>query len=133
MGAIAPLTSSATGFVFAAYLPPEVTAPMLALELEGRVQVHPHAPASPAIKSKAALETITRKVRSEGLAYAESLFAPGVNSYAAPVFDHGGKVMFAISVIGYAEHLGTGAETPVSRALVEAALGVSASLGYRRG
>jgi DNA-binding IclR family transcriptional regulator len=130
-GAIAPLTSSATGFVFAAYLHPAVADPVLKRELEGRAPMHPHSPSTPAVKSRRALETVVRRVREEGVAYATSAFAPGVNSYAAPVFDHLGRLAFAIAVIGYAEYLGTGPDTAVARALLAATRALSAHLGYR--
>lgn len=129
-GAIAPLTASATGFVFAAYLPASATEPMLARELDARQSRHPHSPRAPAVKSRAALATLCRRVRDEGIACAESAFAPGVNSYAAPVFDHMGRVVFAITVIGYAEHLGRSADTPVAAALRATARSVSSALGW---
>lgn len=129
-GAIAPLTASATGHVFAAFLPAAVTAPVLERELHGRGRLHPHAPAAPAVKSRRSLDAIVRKVKNEGIAYAVSAFAPGVNSYAAPVFDHMGRVAFAISVIGYPEYLGNGPDTDVARALLRASSEVSATLGY---
>jgi DNA-binding IclR family transcriptional regulator len=131
VGAIAPLTASASGFVFAAFLPAAMIEPVLARELEGRERLSPHSPASPRMKSRKALETIAAKVRSEGIAYAESAFAPGINSYAVPVVDHLGRVALAITVIGYAEHLGAGPGTKVALALQNAAQQVSLALGYR--
>jgi DNA-binding IclR family transcriptional regulator len=130
-GAIAPLTASATGFVFAAFLQPAAADPMLRRELEGRRPAHPHSPCTPAVKSRRALDAVVRQVREEGVAYATSAFAPGVNSYAAPVFDHLGRVAFAITVIGYAQYLGTGPDTAAARALLAATRALSASLGYR--
>lgn len=132
-GAIAPLTASATGFVFAALLPPAVIEPVLTRELEGRERLHPHTPTQAAVKSRKALEAVAARVRAEGIAYVEGAFAPGVNSYAAPVLDHMGRVVLAITVIGYAEHLGTGPDTPVARALKAAAAQVSAALGRHPG
>ena len=132
VGAVAPLTASATGFVFAAFLPPAVTASLLKRELLGHERSHLHASFTPALTSQRAMDAMTRKVRREGVAYTESAFAPGVNSYAAPVFDHMGRALFAITVIGYAEHLGSGADTSVARALIAAAHGVSAALGKRK-
>lgn len=133
VGAIAPLTASATGFVFAAYLPESAIEPMLAREIDAREPLHPHSPRSPALRSRQALAAITRRVREEGIAHAESAFAPGVNSYAAPVFDHMGRIAFAITVIGYAEHLGAAADTRVAQALLAHARTVSRSLGFRAG
>lgn len=129
-GAIAPLTASATGFVFAAYLPASVIEPMLARELDGRESRHPHSPRVPAAKSRRMLDEIVRQVRREGIAFAESAFAPGVNSCAAPIFDHAGRISFAITVIGYAERLGTAKDSPAARALARTAREVSRRLGH---
>ena len=60
-----------------------------------------------------------------------SAFAPGVNSYAAPVFDHTCRVPFAMTVIGHATHLGAGPDTAASVALLREARAVSGDLGYR--
>ena len=128
-GVVAPLTASAAGYVFFAWLPPAATAALMEKEIGG---APPHARAglrsSP--KSKKTMEAIARRVRAEGLAYAVSAFAPGINSYAAPVFDHMGRVPFAMTVIGHAGHLGAGPATAVAVALLREARAVSAELGY---
>lgn len=129
-GAVAPLTASAAGFVFAAHLPASVIEPMLARELDGREPRHSRSPRMAAATSRRMLDGIARQVRKDGLAFAESAFAPGVNSYAAPVFDHLGRIAFAISVIGYADRLGCGIETPVAAALKTVAADASRSLGW---
>lgn len=130
-GATAPLTASAAGFVFLAHLPESVTAPILKRETSGKAVAHAHSPLKQAVKSEAQLKTAVQRVRRDGVACALSAYAPGVNSYAAPVFDHMGRIVLAMTVIGYAEHLGSAPDTKVARALRDAARSVSDELGFR--
>lgn len=130
-GATAPLTASAAGFVFLAHLPETVTAPVLKRETSGKGISHAHTPLKQAIRSGKQLATVVQRVRKDGVACAISAYAPGVNSYAAPVFDHMGRLVFALTVIGYAAHLGSSPDTAVAKALRQAAQAVSAQLGFR--
>jgi len=128
-GAVAPLTVSAIGLVFSAFLPTSATAAQLRREIEAnRKAASPNAPTT-----RAALDALLDQVRRNGLASAENAFAPGVNSYAAPIFDHTGRIVFSMAVIGYAGQIGAGLSSPVARALLETARGVSAQLGFRAG
>jgi len=125
-GAVAPLTISAMGQIFAAHLPKSATEALLKRELEAnRKGATPQAPAT-----REALDTLLDEVRRKGMAMAESAFAPGVNSYAAPIFDHTGRIVFGMAIIGYAGQIGAGLSSPAAKALHEAARGVSAQLGY---
>lgn len=126
-GSVAPLTVSAAGLVFAAYLPPAATAIALKREIAlNRKGALPQAPAT-----AEALDRVLAQVRREGLARAVGAFAPGVNSFAAPIFDHTGRIVFAIAVIGHAGHLGDSFDAPAAKRLRAVAAGASAQLGYR--
>ena len=126
-GAVAPLTISAIGLVFSAYLPKNATDTQLRRELEeNRKSAYAKAPTT-----RTALEALLEQVRRDGMASAESAFAPGVNSYAAPIFDHTGRIVFSMAVIGYAGQIGSGITSTAARTLAETARGVSAQLGYK--
>jgi DNA-binding IclR family transcriptional regulator len=126
-GAVAPLTISAIGLVFSAFLPKQATDTQLRRELEeNRKSAYPKAPTT-----RGALDALLEDVRRNGMASAESAFAPGVNSYAAPIFDHTGRIVFSMAVIGYAGQIGSGLQSPVARTLAQTARDVSAQLGYK--
>jgi len=128
-GAVAPLTISAIGLVFSAFLPKSATEAQLRREIEAnRKAAGPNTPST-----REALDALLEQVRRNGLASAESAFAPGVNSYAAPIFDHTGRIVFSLAVIGYAGQIGSGPGSPVARALLETARGVSIQLGFNPG
>jgi DNA-binding IclR family transcriptional regulator len=70
-------------------------------------------------------------VRDHGLARAMGDPLPGVNAFAAPVFDHSGHVALAITAMGPAETFDARWDSTVARALRDCADDVSRRLGYR--
>ena len=127
-GAVAPLTASAAGLLFAAYLPPAATAAALRRELDAnRKGGNLQAPTT-----REALDRLLEEVRAVGMSRAVGAFAPGVNSFAAPIFDHTGRIVFALTLIGYAGHLGEDFSSRAAIALAHAAHSASALLGFRQ-
>lgn len=116
LGSVFPLRRSATGRVFAAFLPEETLR-------AHREQVHDddRAPAGESVEA----------VRRRGLARASGDFMPGLSAFAAPVFDDRARLVLALTVLDYRglfDHRWSG---PTARALREAAERVSQALGYR--
>jgi DNA-binding IclR family transcriptional regulator len=125
-GTVYSLTGTATGRVFAAFLPDAVVAPRLRAELaEGGRTQRVGAPAAPA---QVAAER--EAVRRRGYATTEGMPVPGVNALSAPVFDHAGQLQTVITVIGPAASLPTGPATPQLAALLGFTRRLSAELGY---
>jgi DNA-binding IclR family transcriptional regulator len=58
---------------------------------------------------------------------------PGVNAFAAPVFDHTGTVVLAITAMGPAGSFDANWTSPIAAAVRECADTVSQRLGYRAG
>ena len=84
VGAVLPLMRSATGRVFLAWLPSGVTAAMVQSEKGARKEV----------------ERLREITRERGLGSVEGDLLPGVASLSAPVFDHRGHIVAAISALG---------------------------------
>ena len=96
LGDVMPLLSSATGRCFAAYLPPEVVAPLLREELARAAALHrTDLPASPA-----AVEALLAEVRAQGAARVVDTLLPGIMAFCAPVFDAGGHLALGITTLG---------------------------------
>lgn len=124
LGSRWPLNASSTGLVTLAYLPDGVAAgllpralpPVTAATITGRIAL------------RAELETI----RQRGYSVADETLEVGLVAIAAPVFDHDGRAVAALSIAG--PKLRVTAEcVPVIGERVRAAAGrVSALLGYRR-
>lgn len=125
-GAVYSLTGTATGRVFAAYLPAGQVAPRLEAELaEGSRSQRVGNPAS-----RAQFEREVARVRQQGYAVAEGSPVPGINGIAAPVFDHGGQMQLAVTLVGPAAAVGTAPDSPQVVALLDFTRGLSAQLGY---
>ncbi len=126
IGAVMPLTWSATGLAFIAFLPESVTHKLVAAELE----VNRRSTGTRAPKSKKDLDTLVTKVREYGLSRIQGTVTPGTNALAAPIFDHRGAVVAVITLLGSEHDLDISWDGTLVRALRSAADSVSRKLGY---
>jgi len=128
-GSVFSLTGTATGRVFGAFMPAKQVAPRLEAELaEGPRSQRVGNPTSRALFDR----DVTR-VRQEGYGIAEGNPVPGINGIAAPVFDHGGQMQFAVTLVGPAPVVGTAPDSPEVLALLDFTRGLSTQLGYAPG
>jgi len=81
IGSVLPLLTSATGLVFAAYLPAEEIEAMKSAEIDALAHGR-----STARQAAAVLDKRLRAVRTNGVAAVQSLFFPGIDAIAAPAF-----------------------------------------------
>lgn len=84
------------------------------------------------IRSAAQFRVELAKVRSHGFALDDEEFEEGLRCVGAPVRDHGGKVVAAISIAGPAFRVTPDRMPELIRKVVNAAADLSASLGYQR-
>jgi DNA-binding IclR family transcriptional regulator len=117
-GWVMPLANSATGRLFAAYLPKSVTTPLLEEEF-ARL---------PALRARypALLEAIHRS----GLSPIEGELLQGVGGIAAPVFGFGGQMLAALTVVGIQGAIDVRRSGRIARAVKEAARRLSLRLGF---
>jgi DNA-binding IclR family transcriptional regulator len=95
-GSVMPLTRSATGQAFLAFLPHQTTAPWIKQELAE----HARHGLTPATREE--VDQLAAQIRRRGLART-SEFIPGISGMAAPVFDHSGAMALALVVLGYSK------------------------------
>ncbi len=79
-----------------------------------------------------ALKAELQRVRDRGYAADEQEFEEGLKCIGAPVRDHSGQVIAAISIAGPASRLREGRMPALTGSVVKAAVGLSAALGYQR-
>lgn len=123
-GTVMSLLNTATGLVFAAWLPRGVVARMLeqeALRLYGAD--------GKARPSDAALERTLDRVRRHGIARAVGRPIPGINAVSAPVFDFDGRIVLAITALGPSGTFDAGWNGDNAVALRECTRGLSRQLG----
>jgi DNA-binding IclR family transcriptional regulator len=121
-GTVLGLRQTASGRLFAAWLPRSQVLPVLQAEaqLAGRKGEG---------SFDAAFTAELERVRQWGISGAEGLSLPGVNALAAPVFDGSRRIVLALTAIGPAATLDASRTGPVARVLMAEAAGLSARLG----
>src|SRR3954471_12789288 len=113
IGSVLPLTTTAIGQVFLAYLPDSLTRHLVAAEQPG---------------DDLALQLA--HIRDRRLSRARGVLIPGVDAVAAPVFDVRGKLVAVMCVVGRASGMPSDWGEPVVQALDQAARNLSRQLGF---
>jgi len=115
VGSILPLLNTATGRLFAAFLPKDAVSSLIETELQQ----------SP----KIGVAKIVQETRQRGIAAVEGTVVPGVNAVAVPVFDHKNGIAGVIGALGRTEELDVDYDGKVARALLRTANEVSRRMG----
>jgi len=121
VGAVMPLTRSATGGAFLAFLPQETTSTWVKKELAD----HARQGLEPATREE--VDHLIAQTRRRGFART-SEFIPGISGVAAPIFDHTGAMCLALIALGYTKPFDAAIDK-ISRAVVRAAEVLSQRLG----
>ena len=121
-GTVMSLRGTASGRLFAAWMPAAQVRPVLRTELRADRGLR-----ESATDWAAALQAI----RADGLSGARDLLLPGISALAAPVFDGNGTLVLSLTTIGTTAGLDTARDGVPARVLQAAARGLSAQLGAR--
>jgi DNA-binding IclR family transcriptional regulator len=125
-GTVMSLAYTATGRLFAAYMPPKVVEKLIAEDVArqgGR---------SDGVKliTRAQVEDAITETRRHGLSRTIGQPIPGINAFCAPVFDAAGHISLGITAMGPEATFDNGWNGKVATPLRECALEVSRRLGY---
>lgn len=119
--------TSASGRVFAAWLPKSTVDPVISRELKT-----PELPIE--VQTKAAVDALLAVTRQHGVAAVSDYhLVPGVAAVAAPVFNSSEDITLALLVIGVKGMIDMSLDGPVVIALKRSAQTLSLRLGYTRG
>lgn len=124
-GTVYSMTGTASGRVFSAFMPEEIARAATILEKRevpgiGRVG-----------KSRFMSRSELNEIKQAGYATVEDPPVPGVSAYAAPVFDHTGQMVVALTIIGQKHYLEPQAKDVFVPAMLKATNRLSRELGYR--
>jgi DNA-binding IclR family transcriptional regulator len=123
-GTALDLLTSATGRVFAAWLPKETTERMIDKELK-------NLELPPELKTRADVDAMLDQVRRDGVAAVSGYhLISGVEAVAAPVFNFKNEISIALLVVGVQGMFDMRLEGPVVTALKKASEALSLRLGY---
>jgi len=125
VGEVLPILHSATGLVFGAWMPLAITEDVLR-----RDAANVRRGASDAPVSKLSISALFERVRKEGIGVTEGGLNPTINALSAPIFDHRGLLVAALSTLGAANELDVATDGPVAVRLRQLAADLSSELGY---
>ncbi|WP_323001569.1 IclR family transcriptional regulator [Denitromonas sp.] len=120
-----PLMASATGRLFAAFLPERITRPLVESELAQLGSGE-----QPALRqSRRHVDETLAEIRQHGLARALGNPIPGINAFSAPVFDSGNHLTLALTAMGPASSFDPAWDGPIATRLMASAREISQRLG----
>lgn len=132
-GTVMSLRNTASGRLFAAYLPRDTVLAALneerAYEERTLAQIVPSVPSPVGIDP--AFQKLLADVRLHGLSDAVNLIVPGVSALAAPVFDESGKLVLSLTAIGPSAQFDVSLDGSIATALKSLGQNLSQRLGYR--
>ena len=126
LGDVMPLLGSATGLLFAAYLPPGKTAAMIERELADTHRSPHHGGPRP----RAEVDAVLADVRAHEAARVEGMLLPTIHAFCMPVFDAVGELALAIIALGHEGTFDIAWDGEIDTALRACAQKLSYELGY---
>jgi DNA-binding IclR family transcriptional regulator len=124
-GTVMSLAGTATGRLFAAYLPAKLIEESL---LEDERRLGPDI-AKPIDTSE--LQGMLNEVRKHGVSRSINIPTPGVSSFAAPVFDYSGNIVLGITLMGRSRSFDTDWAGIQAKAAKACGVEVSKRLGHQ--
>lgn len=117
------VTTSATAKLFAAYLPREVTEPMVKAELGGAKAT--------ASRIKAVYGEYAQ-IRAKGISKSLGARRTGLNALSVPIFDLSGNVAVAVTALGMAPRFNADIRSDLARKMLRLSDELSIQLGFVR-
>ena len=77
------------------------------------------------------LEKQLTEIREHGISRATGSLTPGINGFSAPVYDHTGHMVAAITSLGPVGEFNVEWDSPVASAMLQASALLSQRLGYQ--
>ncbi|MES2535539.1 MAG: IclR family transcriptional regulator [Pseudomonadota bacterium] len=124
-GTVMSLVNTATGQVFAAFMPPKLIEKMM---LEDFSRLGGNAKNAAELVKK--FEQSLIDVRRRGLARVSGNPIPGIDALSAPVFDHTGNIVLTITAMGLTGVFDGAWKGEMASALVACVANISTRLGY---
>jgi DNA-binding IclR family transcriptional regulator len=126
MGTVMSLAYTATGRLFAAYLPPKVVENMM---LEDLARMDGRGRGQPEI-TRAQMEKMLVETRLNGVSRTLGQPIPGIDAFCAPVFDSTNNIVLGITAMGPEATFDSAWDGKVAVPLKACALEVSRRLGF---
>lgn len=129
VGSTLPLTRSASGQIYLAYMPRSVIAARVERELKGAYAQSSHS----RIKNWKDIDKLTAQVRKDRLGATHGEIVPDQSALAAPIFDHQGRLAAALAIIGVSSVIERASSHSPASLLHQYADNVSHRMGFSTG
>ncbi len=126
-GTVLPLHNSATGRAFAAFH----RSPYLRKMLDDELREIAQASKMAVTIVRRQLEKTLTEIRDHGISRASGSLTPGINGFSAPVYDHSGAMVAAVTSLGAVGEFNVEWDSSVANAMLTAAGSLSGRLGYQ--
>jgi DNA-binding IclR family transcriptional regulator len=125
-GTVMALTDTATGLALTAHAKAvDITAALDATHPDAKTR-------SAARRALAEKATLLGEVRQRGVARAQGHPVPGVSAFSAPVFDHAGHAVLAITALGPTADFDASWRSNIATEVKHSAQQISIRLGYKK-
>jgi len=125
-GVVLPLTTSATGLAFSAFYHSND----LQRQLDSELLTIAKTMSTRFSSLTKQLETQLNEIREHGISRANGSLIPGINGFSAPVFDHSGNMVAAITSLGTIGHFDMAWDSQLAVSIKAAAATLSIRLGF---
>lgn len=125
-GTVLPLNNSATGRGFAAFY----KSPFMKKMLDEELRASSEASGTAITILRRQLEKSLTEIREHGISRATGSLTPGINGVSAPVYDHSGSMVAAITALGSVGEFDAEWDSPLAKAMLRAAKQLSHRLGF---
>ena len=125
-GVVLPLTTSATGLAFSAFYHSND----LQRQLDSELLTIAKTKGTPLSSLAKQLETQLHEIRGHGISRANGSLIPGINGFSAPVFDHSGNMVAAITSLGTIGHFDMAWDSQLAVSIKAAVAAPSIRLGF---
>ncbi len=125
-GSVMPLLHSAIGLCFVSFS----DSPQVAARVEAELNINATTTERRGPANRTELDALITEARQHGMSRAVGSVLPGVNAFCAPIFDHEGKMVVAITALGPASLFPSGWSGPIPRAIASSAQTISRRLGW---
>nr|WP_256469767.1 MULTISPECIES: IclR family transcriptional regulator C-terminal domain-containing protein [unclassified Bradyrhizobium] len=129
VGSVLSLLRSALGRNFLAHLPRSLTSQMLDQELKEELSRETRVDDAPTTKTE--VEEMMDKIRRDGISRCRDALLPNFTSLSAPIFDQGGFMIAAITMMGPVGILDDDLKGPTATALIAHARALSVTAGWQ--
>ncbi len=127
-GTVLSLSNSATGRAFSAFF----RSPFLKKMLDEELRQAAESSQTAVTTVRRQLEKTLTEIREQGISRATGSLTPGINGFSAPVYDHTGSMVAAITALGSMGEFDAEWDGPVAKAMRSAALDLSHRLGFNK-